>query len=127
MSHRPGPEAAAQCGVRLGLILGIDSPSGKASAVFHVSRCEKTPRKGWPLQPVFLRFGRIFQRPQVGRLAFGFQPGAAYGGAVVVVLLGVGSRSRRVHTGCAVNLTPRARATFITVSKRGFAPGARAL
>jgi hypothetical protein len=31
------------------------------------------------------------------------------------------------YTGWAVNLTPRARATFITVSKRGFAPGASAL
>lgn len=32
-----------------------------------------------------------------------------------------------VHTGCAVNFTPKARATFMTVSKRGFAPGASAL
>ena len=31
------------------------------------------------------------------------------------------------HAGCAVNLTPSARATFITVSNRGLAPGARAL
>jgi hypothetical protein len=32
-----------------------------------------------------------------------------------------------VQAGCAVNLTPSARATFITVSNRGFAPGASAL
>ena len=31
------------------------------------------------------------------------------------------------QAGCAVNLTPSARATFITVSNRGFAPGASAL
>ena len=31
------------------------------------------------------------------------------------------------QAGCAVNLTPNAFATFITVSNRGFAPGASAL
>ena len=33
----------------------------------------------------------------------------------------------RRHAGCAVNLTPNARATLITVSNRGLAPGASAL
>ena len=39
------------------------------------------------------------------------------------------ARPRRAlaQAGCAVNLTPSARATFITVSNRGFAPGASAL
>ena len=35
--------------------------------------------------------------------------------------------SPTAQAGWAVNLTPNARATFMTVSKRGFAPGARAL
>jgi hypothetical protein len=33
----------------------------------------------------------------------------------------------RAQAGCAVNLTPSARATFITVSNLGLAPGASAL
>ena len=37
------------------------------------------------------------------------------------------ARAALPYMGCAVNLTPSARATFITVSKRGFAPGASAL
>ena len=43
------------------------------------------------------------------------------------VWLIAGSQVARVHTGCAVNFTPSAWATFMTVSNRGLAPGARAL
>ena len=39
----------------------------------------------------------------------------------------VHTKQLRRHAGCAVNLTPNARATFITVSNRGLAPGASAL
>jgi hypothetical protein len=39
----------------------------------------------------------------------------------------LGARSKAVHVGWAVNLTPKARATFMTVSNLGLAPGASAL
>ena len=37
------------------------------------------------------------------------------------------SPPQSLQAGCAVNLTPKARATFMTVSNRGLAPGASAL